>query len=279
MQHIVQLCKEYLRSTKSGFRSLYSVQKMLSAHYPASDNFWKNAISTIDDVNAFPKQLLALTPQPDTYITCDELFDFLPILGGGPNISLDLVNNAFNKFGSDKAKTGLSPVYQILLGALTHKSSLLEIGIGTNNPNLISSMGKKGIPGASLLAYEHILQNSLIFGADIDPDIMFSTKSIKTTVVDQTSLSTLLALPGIFGVENFDLIIDDGLHSPQANLNSLLFAMKFSKPGGLIWIEDIPRRSLEIWYLVKRLTKDHYAFFEIVKINENGFGVLIRTIS
>jgi hypothetical protein len=89
----------------------------------------------------------------------------------------------------------------------------------------------------------------------------------------------LLALPGIFGVENFDLIIDDGLHSPQANLNSLLFAMKFSKPGGLIWIEDIPLRSLEIWYLVKRLTRDHYAFFEIVKINENGFGVLIRTIS
>jgi hypothetical protein len=233
---------------------------------------------TIDDVNAFPRQLLDLTPYPDTYITCVELFDSLPILGGGPNISLNLVNNAFNKFGSDKAITGLSPVYQILLGAMTNESNLLEIGIGTNDPNLISSMGKKGIPGASLLAYEHILQNSLIFGADIDPNIMFSTKFIKTTVADQTSLNSLLALPEIFGVDSFDLIIDDGLHSPQANLNSLLFAMRFSKPGGLIWIEDIPRRSLEIWYLVKKLTQERYAFFEIVKINENGFGVLIKMI-
>ena len=275
LEVIKQLYIEFSRSSLSGFRSLYSVQKMLKAHYPASDNFWRDPMQTIEDVNSFPRQLLNLNPDPLTWITCKDL----PGLSIEPkrNISLELITKALNDFGSDKAKTGLAPIYKVILSSLPSGSNLLEIGIGTNNPMIISSMGKDGRPGASLSAYEFLLDDIFIFGVDIDPNIMFATKSIKTTVADQNLLSSLINLPEKFNVQYFDLIIDDGLHSPKANLNSLLFGLEFSKPGGLIWLEDIPERSLEIWWLVKQLIKNQCSFFEIVKINENGFGVLIRT--
>lgn len=278
LEHIYHLAVRYSRSFNSGFKSLYGVQSMLTAHYPASNNYWKSAISTIEDVNIFPRQLLNLVQRSETFLIQEDLLDN-PTLLGCPKreLSLGTVTDAFDLFGSDKSKTGLSLVYKHLLSSLPAGSSLLEIGIGTNNPKLVSSMGKNGKPGASLLAYELVLKDSFIYGVDIDPNIMVSTNWIKTAVADQMSLPTLMNLPSVFGVEKFDLIIDDGLHSPRANLNSLIFALKFSKPGGLIWIEDIPLRSLEIWWVVKALLQDHSSFFEIIKINENGFGVIIKT--
>lgn len=266
------------RSFGSGFRSLYSVQLMLRAHYPASDNFWKNPLSTIEDVNNFPRQLLDLQPDLETFLTCEQLMQYKTVLGADKReISLEQISSTFNGFGSDKSESGLTPLYQILLGSLPDDANLLEIGIGTNNPGLISSMGKYGKPGASLFAYNELVDDCNIFGVDIDPNIIFSFGSIKTTVADQTLPSSLMGLPAKFDVDSFDLIIDDGLHSPGANLNSLAFALKYCKPGGLIWIEDIPQRSLEIWWLVKKLVGHGCSFFEVVRINNNGFGVLVKT--
>ena len=85
---------------------------MLKAHYPASDNFWREPMQTIEDVNIFPRQLLNLNPDPQTWITCDSLLDYLPVLSAPKrNISLELITKAFNDFGSDKGKTGLAPIY------------------------------------------------------------------------------------------------------------------------------------------------------------------------
>jgi hypothetical protein len=251
---------------------------MLRAHYPASDNFWKDPISTIEDVNNFPRQLLNLQANSENFVSVDQLSQFKQFLGANKReMSFHTVSNAFNSFGTDKSRTGLTSVYQILLASLPPHSNLLEIGIGTNNPRLISSMGKHGKPGASLLAYNNLINDCKIFGVDIDPDIIFNFSSIKTTVADQKSLPSLMSLPNKFGVDSFDLIIDDGLHSPSANLNSLAFGLKHCRPGGLIWIEDIPHRSLEIWFLVKNLIQRDCSFFEVIRINENGFGVLIKT--
>jgi len=266
------------RSIRSGFRSLYSIQLKLNAHYPASDNFWKNSLSTIEDVNNFPRQLLNLQPDSETFLTCEQLKHYQSVLGSDKReISLEQLSSAFNGFGSDKSVTGLTPVYQILLGSLPNHANLLEIGIGTNDPKLISSMGRHGKPGASLFAYNKLVGDCNIFGVDIDPNIIFSFGSIKTTVADQTSLQSLMNLPAKFDVDSFDLIIDDGLHSPGANLNSLAFGLKYCAPGALIWIEDIPQRSLEIWWVVKKLVGHNCAFFEIIKVNDNGFGVLVKT--
>ena len=51
--------------------------------------------------------------------------------------------------------------------------NLLEIGLGTNNPKIVSSMGLKGKPGASIRAFKEIYINASIYGADVDENILF----------------------------------------------------------------------------------------------------------
>ena len=48
-------------------------------------------------------------------------------------------------------------------------------------------MGKEGRPGASLYGWCEFFPNSHIFGADIDDDVLFNTKKIKTFYCDQTN--------------------------------------------------------------------------------------------
>ena len=103
-----------------------------------------------------------------------------------------------------------------------HKvKKILEIGLGTDNVNLLSNMGINGKPGASLRAFRDFFKNSKIYGADIDKNILFDDLKIKTSYVDQTSEISIRKLFKKFG-SNFDLIIDDGMHSPSANLNLIL---------------------------------------------------------
>jgi hypothetical protein len=52
-------------------------------------------------------------------------------------------------------------------------TKVFECGIGTNNPNLASSMGVNGKPGASLRAWRDYFPHATIYGADIDRDILF----------------------------------------------------------------------------------------------------------
>jgi hypothetical protein len=113
---------------------------------------------------------------------------------------------------------------------------------------LISTMGLYGKPGASLHSWNQYLTNSNIFGADVDKDILFNTEKIKTTYVDQMELSTFTDMNIVFGDQMYDLIIDDGLHSIAANLNTLLFGLKHIKQNGWIIIEDI--RDIELWNIV-----------------------------
>jgi hypothetical protein len=49
------------------------------------------------------------------------------------------------------------------------------------------------------------------------------------------------------------LVIDDGLHSPYANINSLLCFIQLSSPNSYLVIEDISKRSEEIWDLINSL--------------------------
>jgi len=147
-----------------------------------------------------------------------------------------------DKHGSDKS-TGNN--YHILYSYVFNKiginsySNILEIGLGTNNPNLVSSMGINGKPGASIYGFKEYLQNSNIYGADIDKDILFNCDRIKTCYVDQLNIESFDNIINTFGKIKYDVIIDDGLHSIGANFNTLLFALDNIKKNGWIIIEDI----------------------------------------
>jgi len=115
---------------------------------------------------------------------------------------------------------------------------MLEIGIGTNNPDVVSNMGEAGTPGASLRAWQMFLTQARIHGADIDRDILFDDDRIRCHWVDQLSIASLNQLASVIQAP-LDLIIDDGLHSIQANLQTLQMALGCIRPQGWIFIEDI----------------------------------------
>ena len=51
----------------------------------------------------------------------------------------------------------------------------------------------------------------------------------------------------------FDLIIDDGMHSPLANLNVILSSIEYLKKGGCLAIEDINQNSILIWRVISSI--------------------------
>lgn len=157
------------------------------------------------------------------------------------------LKHSLDKYGSDKAR---SNEYHFIYGAiLKHCNSItavLEIGIGTNNPDVVSNMGRSGKPGASLRAFRDFLPNAKIHGADIDRRILFSENGIATWYVDQTDLRSLEDLGRNIG-SDLDLIIDDGLHAPNANIPVVIFALNQLKPGGWLVVEDIPAAAEPLW--------------------------------
>ena len=165
----------------------------------------------------------------------------------------------FDKFGSDKAQQDYHYFYGSILNDRTQPLNMLEIGLGTNYTDVVSHMGRHGRPGASLRAFREFLPNANIYGADIDKRILFEEPRIKTFFVDQTKLASFDAISSALECQ-FDLIIDDGLHSPNANLASLIFACKNLKRGGWFVVEDISTSMLPIWWVVSELLPKTYSW-------------------
>ncbi len=149
------------------------------------------------------------------------------------------LSEQLNFYGSDKA---LSHSYHYLYSrALENPEqirSLLEIGIGTNNPSIVSNMTEAGRPGASLRAWQDFLPEAKIIGADIDPEILFSDGRIRCLPVDQLDLDSLTKLATSLP-RQVDVIIDDGLHSTQANLHTIQALLPACAQGGWLFVEDI----------------------------------------
>jgi hypothetical protein len=128
---------------------------------------------------------------------------------------------------------------------------VFECGLGTNNPNLKSNMTESGIPGASLRVWKDYFFNAQIYGGDIDKDILFEEERIKTFYVDQLNTNSIKSMWDTINVEYFDIIIDDGLHEPEANYNFFINSFHKLKKNGVYVIEDVRYQCLD--YLQKKL--------------------------
>ena len=137
-------------------------------------------------------------------------------------------------------------LYYSLFKSISDKPlRIFELGIGTINPNIESNMGINGRPGASLHGWSEFFPNSKIFGADIDRDILFNTDRIKTFYCDQTNpevIKNMWAEPELH--DNFDIIIDDGLHLCNANFTFFENSIHKLNSKGYYIIEDILRNDL-----------------------------------
>jgi hypothetical protein len=155
------------------------------------------------------------------------------------------------QFGSDKGQGwhNYTTVYSALLGNLRNRPlRIFEIGLGTNNTDLISNMGVHGRPGASLRGWRELFPQAAVYGADIDRDVLFEEESIKTFYCDQLSQDAIRSMWSQPDLRDaMDVIIDDGRHTFEANTSFLEGSLQRLKPGGFYFVEDIATASLPRW--------------------------------
>jgi len=123
-------------------------------------------------------------------------------------------------------------------------TKVFECGLGTNNPDLISSMGVKGKPGASLRVWRDYFPNAQIFGADIDRSILFSEERIRTYHMDQTDPQAIAEYWKQVGLGDFNFMLDDGLHAFHAGVCLFENSIARLSKEGIYVIEDVTRSDL-----------------------------------
>lgn len=171
-----------------------------------------------------------------------------------------------NYYGSDKGGKNNHHNYsdyysEIFFNKRKDVKNFLEIGLGTNNVNLASNMGKEGVPLASLKAWRDYFENANIYGADIDKEILKNDYRIKTFFVDQTNPATISLMFKNIGVSKFDVILEDGLHEYNANICFFENSISFLSDNGIYIIEDV-------------YFKDKIKFINYFKNSEYNYSII-----
>ena len=188
--------------------------------------------------------------------------------------------------GSDKGRSNqYTPVYSALFKERCDQPlRIFELGLGTNNPELSSNMGVFGAPGASLRGWRRLFPHALVFGADIDRSILFEEDRIKTfycNQLDRSSISELWSHADLQG--GVDIIIEDGLHTFEANVSFLESSLDHLRPGGIYVTEDIGWDCLDEWYdrletnYSKRYPTYEFTFVVLADRGSNNLLVVRRT--
>jgi len=105
-------------------------------------------------------------------------------------------------------------------------------------------MGINGIPLASVRGWKRYFKNAKIYGGDVDRNILDNDDGILTNYIDMTNSNSIRDFWNNFDVK-MDIILDDGLHEFDANVN--LFENSFDKFEKYYIIEDIGINYLQQW--------------------------------
>ena len=169
------------------------------------------------------------------------------------------LSRLLQEYGSDKKALQYDLIYSKIFKEIKDFTLLIEIGIGTNNEDILSNMSKFGKPGASLRAFRDYLQTVEIVGLEYDKTVLFEEAGIKTFYYDQNDNECVESFSNKY-FELADILIDDGLHSLVANINSINLASKILKPEGYLIIEDISLKSVQIYVTVFKLVENLFTF-------------------
>jgi hypothetical protein len=190
-------------------------------------------------------------------------------------------------FGSDKGRgNNYTPIYSRILKDRSNQSlTLFELGLGTNNLDVLSNMGVFGTPGASLRAWRHFFPNARIYGADIDQRILFNEDRIRTfqcDQLDQSSIRRLWSQPEL--QDGADILIEDGLHTFEGNLSFLNGSIDHLRPGGVYIAEDIEWDTIPQWYehletiYSKKYPSYEFAFVVLASHGPNNLLIIRRPL-
>ena len=146
----------------------------------------------------------------------------------------------FQRHGSDKYLHGYDRLYERIIKADT--GSLLEVGIGTRNPDGVDHTVHEWFPadyrpGGSLRAWADWLPGAAVTGIDIEPDCVFTEGRVTGLLCDSTNLESVTET--FDAATLFDVVIDDGDHTAWAQLRTLRNLWPLVAPGGVYVIEDV----------------------------------------
>jgi hypothetical protein len=143
-----------------------------------------------------------------------------------------MLKELFNKYGCDKAKKHhYHTVYQPEFEPLQNKSiNILEVGV---------------FKGESVAAWLDFFPNATVYGLDIfvrvqaeDVPILQHPR-VKWLKGDSTQFNVSRSIQTSWSDVQFDIIIDDGLHTPEANTQTFKNLFPFLKSSGSYYIEDV----------------------------------------
>lgn len=135
-----------------------------------------------------------------------------------------------------------------------------------NNVRTILELGIS--EGAGILSLKDYFYNSYLWGIDIDKNTFLEDEQIVQCYwADQLKLNTLKESAVKFNVK-FDLIIDDGWHHPESQINSMMAYLPYLNNNGTYIIEDI-------------IHKDYYKFFQKIQkiLEEKNFQTQYKTFT
>jgi hypothetical protein len=157
----------------------------------------------------------------------------------------------FNKMGSDKSRIhNYHEIYQPLIDSIFEakdKVRVVEIGLGSSYLTGRSNMGIFGHHGASAFALTNFDPRISYLGGDIEKRSFVQAERIESKFVDQTKIESL---KDFVTSESFDLFIDDGLHVPNSNFNSLVAGIVKSNKDNWLLIEDIDAKYQDFWKMI-----------------------------
>lgn len=134
---------------------------------------------------------------------------------------------------------------------------ILEIGIGVNDPSAASGMSVDHFPGASLRGWANYFPDAEVFGADVDRRVLGDNPDYTAFWVDQRDKQSLQKLAEVVGGP-LDLVVDDGLHTAEANGNTLEALLPLLAPAGVMVIEDILPEYNDLWTRVPMWLRPEY---------------------
>lgn len=224
------------------------------------------------------------------------LFDELPYLRRYQHAAFlyypktkTILHELFNHYGSDKGSLGVQNArnlwishtyadiyHQLFQHCRDSTKVVIECGIGTDNPSLISSMGNGASPGASLRAWRDYFPNALVVGLDIDRNILFNEDRISTFCCDQTKRADFAEICKSLRLSAFDLMIDDGLHTSQAAITLFESAKAYMSEKSIYVIEDMDSKDLPV--LLTYLETDPTYYFMCIRLSRPNHRVYDNTM-
>ncbi len=159
------------------------------------------------------------------------------------------MKNYLDKYGSDKANHHTyQDIYAFIFNKIseTKLSAILEIGIGSAEQPSMKAF------------FEFVRNNNLnleYIGVDINKNFLVDPcqKGITLKYFDQLSYSSAKDLILELQTHKISLIIEDGLHTAEANISAFNNLISFVNEGAIYIIEDVNRNQLPFWKEIPKL--------------------------